>query len=104
WVRRRPGKERSVLQAHGVIKGFGAFEVLRGASLQLYRGEKVGLIGRNGSGKSTLLRILAGEERADAGGVTRTPADLIVTTLPQAAEFAAGMTLAQALQADAAGE
>ena len=76
-----------MLQAHDVVKGFGAFDILRGASLQVYRGEKVGLIGRNGTGKSTLLRILSGEERADAGQVTRTPADLVVATLPQMAQF-----------------
>src|SRR6266699_3128250 len=64
-----PGKEKAVLQAHDVVKGFGAFEILRGASLQVYRGEKVGLIGRNGSGKSTLLRVLSGEERAVAGAL-----------------------------------
>nr|pir tylosin-resistance protein - Streptomyces fradiae (fragments) [Streptomyces fradiae] len=30
-------------------------------------GEKAGIIGDNGAGKSTLLRLLAGEERPDAG-------------------------------------
>jgi len=93
-----------VLQAHGVVKGFGAFEILRGASLQLYRGEKVGLIGRNGTGKSTLLRILAGHECADAGQVTRTPADLIVATLPQIAAFPAGVTVTEALREPAMAE
>jgi ATPase subunit of ABC transporter with duplicated ATPase domains len=93
-----------VLQAHGIAKGFGAFEILRGASLKLYGGEKVGLIGRNGTGKSTLLRILAGHEPADAGHVTRTPADLIVTSLPQMAAFPAGVTVAEALLEPAAAQ
>jgi ATP-binding cassette, subfamily F, member 3 len=103
-VRRQPGRERKVLQAHEIRREHGAFEVLRGASMQLYRGEKVGLIGRNGTGKSTLLRILAGQERPDGGQVTRTPSDLLVADLPQTAEFMAGLSVAEALVDAATGE
>ncbi|MGK2934535.1 MAG: heme ABC exporter ATP-binding protein CcmA [Gemmatimonadaceae bacterium] len=43
---------------NGLGKRFGARWVLRGASLDVSRGEAVGLLGANGSGKSTILRIL----------------------------------------------
>jgi ATP-binding cassette, subfamily F, member 3 len=54
----------------GVVKSFGGRRILDGADLELGPRARVGLIGANGSGKSTLLRMLAGEERPDAGGVT----------------------------------
>ena len=46
-------------------------QVLRGASLGLYAGEVVGLVGENGAGKSTLMKILVGALAPDAGSVTR---------------------------------
>ena len=47
-----------------------ALWALRGANLQVARGECVGVIGRNGSGKSTLLRMLAGVTAPTEGMVT----------------------------------
>ena len=43
---------------NGLGKRFGARWVLRGVTLDVSRGEAVGLLGANGSGKSTILRIL----------------------------------------------
>jgi ATP-binding cassette subfamily F protein uup len=45
--------------------------ILDGASLTIREGEHVGLVGRNGSGKSTFLKILAGQQTADRGEITR---------------------------------
>jgi ATP-binding cassette, subfamily F, member 3 len=44
-----------------------------GASLGLFRGEKVGIVGRNGSGKSTLLALIKGELLPDAGEYSAPP-------------------------------
>lgn len=48
---------------------FGATPALRGAGIELLRGEVVALMGSSGSGKSTLLHCLAGILRPDAGDV-----------------------------------
>jgi branched-chain amino acid transport system ATP-binding protein len=49
-----------MLAVRDLRAGYGAVEVLRGASLDVARGELVTLVGPNGAGKSTLLRALAG--------------------------------------------
>ncbi len=48
-------------------KRFGARWVLRGVSLEVSRGEVVGLLGPNGSGKSTVLRIVGTLLKPNAG-------------------------------------
>ncbi|OUO90931.1 ABC transporter [Gordonibacter sp. An230] len=58
-----------VLRAEGIVRRYGAVEVLSGASLALSAGEAAFLEGRNGAGKSTLLRCLAGWDAPDKGCV-----------------------------------
>ena len=41
--------------------------LIDGATCSIFRGEKVGLVGRNGCGKSTLLALIRGELAPDAG-------------------------------------
>jgi len=49
--------------------GYNAVPVVEEVSFDLYRGDKVGLIGRNGSGKSTILKALIGEIEPIDGGL-----------------------------------
>jgi ATP-binding cassette subfamily F protein 3 len=52
-----------------VTKSFGGRTLFEDASLQVNRGERVGLVGPNGAGKSTLFSLLLGEASPDEGRV-----------------------------------
>lgn len=45
--------------------------VLERINLQVFKGEKIGILGLNGAGKSTLIRIISGAELPTAGRVYR---------------------------------
>jgi lipoprotein-releasing system ATP-binding protein len=70
-----------VLQLEGLEKGYkldkpGEVRVLRGAELQVGRGEVVAMVAPSGAGKSTLLHIAGLLDTADAGRVLIEGVDL----------------------------
>jgi ABC-type polar amino acid transport system ATPase subunit len=59
-----------ILRCEGVRRRFGAFEALRGVSLEVARGEVVCIVGPSGGGKSTFLRAVNAIEPIDAGHIS----------------------------------
>ncbi len=53
-----------------VTKAFGGRTLFEDASLQVNRGDRVGLVGPNGAGKTTLFSLILGEATPDAGKVS----------------------------------
>jgi len=49
-----------MLSLAAVSAGYGSFQALFGVSLEVPRGEAVGVIGPNGAGKTTLMRVISG--------------------------------------------
>ncbi len=65
-----------LLEARDLHAWYGSSHILHGVSLQINRGETVGLLGRNGMGKSTLIRSLLGHVGQREGHITIAGQDL----------------------------
>jgi phospholipid/cholesterol/gamma-HCH transport system ATP-binding protein len=78
--RRRTPREPFV-EFQDLFKAYGPKEVLRGASLKVYRGEVLVILGGSGTGKSVTLRHMLGLEVPDSGRVIVEEED--ITDLPE---------------------
>src|SRR5215469_6198594 len=59
-----------MLSLSSVSAGYGSFQALFGVSLEIARGEAVGVIGPNGAGKTTLMRVISGMLPLSQGSMT----------------------------------
>ena len=73
-----PAKATSTARGEPLVEmrdisiAFGGIKAVDHASIDLYPGEVVGLLGHNGAGKSTLIKVLSGAYKRDAGRSTST--------------------------------
>jgi len=74
-----------VLKVDKVSKSFGEKCIIRNFSIQIRKGDRIGIVGPNGIGKSTLLKILLGEVIPDLG-TAKLGSNLIVAKFDQMRE------------------
>ena len=58
-----------VISIQGINKSFGDYQVLNNASLDLFKGENLVVLGKSGTGKSVLIKIISGLLTQDSGSV-----------------------------------
>ncbi|MDB4408683.1 ATP-binding cassette domain-containing protein [Akkermansiaceae bacterium] len=90
-----------LLSANELRLSYGPQTLLDGVTVAVAGGEKVGLVGRNGCGKTSLLKILAAENFADSGDISRRK-ELRVGYLPQEFELDPKLSVHENISAGAA--
>lgn len=73
YIRFIPSEKQAgkvVIQANNISKGFNGVPVISKFSIEIHRGDKIGVIGNNGRGKTTLLKMLAQVLAPDSGSVS----------------------------------
>lgn len=85
-----------MLKIQNLSKSYGSQALFDEVSVNINRGERVGLVGRNGHGKTTLLRLLTGEESPDSG-VISAPKGYRIGYLHQQLEFTRPSVLEEAV-------
>jgi ATP-binding cassette, subfamily F, member 3 len=71
-----------MLTLSGIQKAYGGRTLFSEVSLQVNRGDRIGLVGPNGAGKTTLFSLILGTEMADAGTIAM-QRGTVVGHLPQ---------------------
>ena len=62
-------KKKPLVEMEDISISFGGVHAVENATIDLFRGEVVGLLGHNGAGKSTLIKILSGAYKRDSGTI-----------------------------------
>src|ERR1035438_4530104 len=71
-----------ILSCSHISKKIDQTEILKDVSFNVYKGEKIGLVGPNGVGKSTILKIISGHVEKD-GGVVDVHKNIEIAYVPQ---------------------
>src|SRR5207248_216950 len=72
----RSPRVTAVMRISNLAGGYGRLTVFRDVSLELARGQTIGLLGANGAGKTTLMKTIAGALPASSGTVLLNGRDL----------------------------
>lgn len=85
-----PDVSPALLSLQNVHGYYGESHILHGVSLEVRRGETVGLLGRNGAGKTTTLRAITGTLSRSVGKITFAGRDLAATAVHRRAWLGIG--------------
>lgn len=85
-----------LVEMRNISIAFGGIKAVDRASLDLFPGEVVGLLGHNGAGKSTLIKVLSGAYRADEGEI-RVDGEAVSIRMPADAKKCGIETIYQTL-------
>jgi ATP-binding cassette subfamily F protein 3 len=81
----------SLVTISGVSKSHGAQHLFSDVGLLISAGRRIAVIGPNGAGKTTLLELITGDQRPDAGTITRAR-DTVIGYLRQEVAQSRGRT------------
>ena len=94
-----------LVELKDVSIAFGGIKAVDHASIDLYPGEVVGLLGHNGAGKSTLIKVLSGAYKRDGGDIRSNGEEAVINNPRDAKRYGIEtiyQTLALADNVDAA--
>ncbi|MDH5443226.1 MAG: ATP-binding cassette domain-containing protein [Hadesarchaea archaeon] len=66
---KKPAAPNVILECRTIVKNFDHIQALKGVSIELRKGEILGIIGDNGAGKSTLIKIIRGAYKPTSGEI-----------------------------------
>ncbi|WP_034438931.1 ribosomal protection-like ABC-F family protein [Clostridium ihumii] len=58
-----------ILECRNIKKNFGEFDILKNINLDIFTGDRIGIVGDNGVGKTTLVKIIKGIYPLDGGNL-----------------------------------
>lgn len=76
-----------LFRMEGISKSFPGVKALERVSMNVNKGEVLGLVGENGAGKSTLMKILSGVHRADEGEIFIEGQKVVIDSVSKAHEL-----------------
>lgn len=78
---RAPEKGELLLRVEDVDFSYGERKVLSDISFEVFRGERIAIVGKNGAGKSTMAKMLCGIIRPQKGSITMEGTDCLTLSI-----------------------
>lgn len=80
----------SLLSTRSISVSLGGQQILKDVSVEIQKGEIVGLIGPNGSGKTTFFNVLSGFLKPTSGAITLSDTDITSLSAPERSRLGIG--------------